>query len=80
MADTLEKRVDDIEQVLAHLPQDLDARFAGADARAGSRFDRLGIRVGAVQARVQDVERTLSDQIAALGQKVDKIIELLGKN
>lgn len=80
MVDTLEKRVADIEQVLAHLPQDLDARFAGADARAGSRFDRLSVRIGAVQARVQDVERTLSDQIAALGQKVDKLIDLLGKS
>jgi hypothetical protein len=38
MDDTLEKRINDLEYVLAHLPQDLDARFcwrrcAGGGAR-----------------------------------------------
>ena len=38
MQDTLEKRVQDLEQILAHLPEDLDARFAGVDVElAGLR-------------------------------------------
>jgi chromosome segregation ATPase len=33
MADTLEKRVQDLEYIMAHLPDDLDARFAGVDVK-----------------------------------------------
>lgn len=53
MADTIEKPVSDLEQILAHLPEDLDARLAGANARAGARFDRLNIQLQALKAEVQ---------------------------
>jgi len=80
MVDTIEKRVFDIEQMLAHLPKDLDARFAGADARAGARFDRLSVRLQALEARVQENAMSAATQIAALDAKFDaRVAELDAK-
>jgi chromosome segregation ATPase len=73
MADTIENRVSDIEEILAHLPKDLDARFAGADARAGARFDRLSIRLQALEARVQENAMSAATQIAGLDAKIDAV-------
>jgi uncharacterized coiled-coil protein SlyX len=69
MDDTLEKRVTDLEYLLAHLPQDLDARFAGADARAGARFDQLSIRSQTIETRVRHVEQA----VANIGAKLDAL-------
>ena len=66
MADTIEKRVQDLEFLLAHLPQDLDARFAGADARAGARFDQLSVRMQAIETRVRQVEQAVANNGAKL--------------
>jgi hypothetical protein len=77
MADTLEERVSDIEEILAHLPKDLDARFAGADARAGARFDRLSIRLQALEARVQENAMSAATQIAAVDAKIDANVATL---
>ncbi|KAB2918485.1 MAG: hypothetical protein F9K29_07920 [Hyphomicrobiaceae bacterium] len=83
MADTIEKRVADLEQILAHLPQDLDARFAGADARAGARFDRLNVQLQALKAEVQQGQVATAGQIAALDRRIEgiesKIDELLAR-
>ena len=65
MAD-LKERVDDIEEILAHLPEDLDARFAGVDTKLASirevqalhttRFSTLERKVEAVSARMDRLE------------------------
>ncbi len=73
MADTIEKRVSDLEQILAHLPEDLDARLAGADARAGARFDRLNIQLQALKAEVQQGQRATATQIAAIDSRMTRI-------
>jgi hypothetical protein len=75
MADTIEKRVSDLEQILAHLPDDLDARFAGADARAGARFDRLSVRLQALEKRVQEGATSAAAQLAGVEAKVDKLAD-----
>jgi hypothetical protein len=75
VADTIEKRVSDIEQILAHLPDDLDARFAGADARAGARFDRLSIRLQTLETRVQEGATSTAAQIARVDAKIDKLAD-----
>lgn len=69
MAETIEQRVNDLEYLLAHLPQDLDARFAGADARADARFDQLSIRTQAIETRVRQVELA----VAAIGARLQAI-------
>jgi chromosome segregation ATPase len=65
MAD-LKERVDDIEEILAHLPEDVDARFAGVDTKLASirevqalhttRFSTLERKVEAVSARMDRLE------------------------
>lgn len=62
MADTIEKRVADLEYILAHLPEDLDARFAGTTARIAelrevlalhtTRFTKLESRLNAMDAKL----------------------------
>ena len=73
MADTIEKRVSDLEQILAHLPEDLDARLTGADARAGARFDRLNIQLQALKAEVQQGQRATATQIAAIDSRMTRM-------
>lgn len=87
MADTIEKRVFDLEYLLAHLPEDLDARFAGADARVGARFDQLSIRLQTIETRVRHVEQAeanngarlqaLDARIGQLDAKLDEILNRL---
>jgi C4-type Zn-finger protein len=66
MADTLEKRVRDVEIMLAHMPEDLDARFAGVDVKlAGiretlalhtTRFTKIEGLIAQVDGRVSRIE------------------------
>ena len=72
MAETIEKRVADIEQVLAHLPEDLDARFAGVDTKLAqirevqalhtTRFSTLEQKLNQVAAATADILRRLTEQ------------------
>jgi hypothetical protein len=54
---------------LAHLPHELDARFAGADSRMNARFDQLSIRLHTKDRRLQQVEVSLANQ----GVKLDRL-------
>jgi len=59
---TLEKRVEDLEFIIAHLPEDLNARFAGVDVKLAhireaqalhtTRFSALDARVDLLAADV----------------------------
>jgi oligoendopeptidase F len=72
MAETIEKRVDDLEQVLAHLPEDLDARFAGVDTKLAqirevqalhtTRFSTLEQKLNQVAAATAEILRRLTEQ------------------
>ena len=72
MAETIEKRVADIEQVLAHLPEDLDARFAGVDTKLAqirevqalhtTRFSTLEQKLNQVAAATAEILRRLTEQ------------------
>ena len=77
MADTLEKRVSDLEQMLAHIPEDLDARFAGVDVKLAAirevlalhttRFTKLEARLNDLDRKVDGLDRKVND----LDRKVD---------
>jgi hypothetical protein len=77
MTDTVEKRLSDREQMLAHLPGEFDARFAGADARAGARFDRLNIQLQALKTQMQQSATTLDDRFARVEGKIDDLLRRL---
>lgn len=67
MADTLVKRVQDLEYIIAHLPEDLDARFAGVKLRFAevretqalhtTRFSTIERRIEAVEIKIDGLEK-----------------------
>jgi hypothetical protein len=90
MADTIEKRVQDLEHVIAHLPQDLDARFAGVHARLGEvrdavsaqtrRLDAFETRLGVMDTRLGAVNvgvNSLEARLSKVETAVSDIRQLL---
>jgi chromosome segregation ATPase len=83
---TLEKRVEDLEYIIAHLPDDLDARFAGVDVKLATireaqtlhtqRFSTLELKVDGLERKVAGVERKvdgLEHKVDGLDAKVDNL-------
>ena len=72
MAETIEKRLTDIEQIVAHLPEDLDARFAGVDTNLAAirevqalhttRFTALEQKLNQLAAATAEILRRLTEQ------------------
>jgi hypothetical protein len=72
MTEALEKRVADIEQVLAHSPEDLDARFAGVDTKLAqirevqalhtTRFSTLEQKLNQIAAATAEILRKLGER------------------
>lgn len=66
MAQSLEKRMTDIEYIIAHLPDDLNARFAGVDVKIAiiretqllhtQRFSTLERKIDALEIRMDGLE------------------------
>ncbi len=66
MAQSLEKRMTDIEYINAHLPDDLNARFAGIDVKIATiretqllhtqRFSTLERKIDALEIRMDGLE------------------------
>lgn len=67
---TLEKRVEDVGYIIAHLPEDLNARFAGVDVKLAhireaqalhtTRFSALDARVDQLAADVASLKADMS--------------------
>ena len=72
MAETIEKRVSEVEEVLAHLPEDLDVRFAGVDTKLAqirevqalhtTRFSTLEQKLNQIAAATAEILRKLVDK------------------
>lgn len=66
MAQSLEKRMTDIEYIIAHLPDDLNARFAGVDVKIATiretqllhtqRFSTLERKIDGLDGRMDGLE------------------------
>ena len=66
MAQSLEKRMTDIEYIIAHLPDDLNARFAGVDVKIATiretqllhtqRFSTLERKIDALEIWMDGLE------------------------
>ncbi|MET0194669.1 MAG: hypothetical protein ABW200_15015 [Hyphomicrobiaceae bacterium] len=82
--DTVEKRVQDLEQILAHLPENLDARFAGVDVKLAelrevlalhtTRFTKLDTRLNDLEHKINALDRKfngLDGKVDGLDRKVD---------
>jgi len=70
MAQSLEARTTDIEYIIAHLPDDLNARFAGVDVKMAT------IR----ETQLLHTQRfsTLERKIEGLDQRIDRLEERMG--
>ncbi len=66
---TIDKRVQDLEFIIGHLPEDLNARFAGVDTKLAA--------IREVQALHTTRFTTLEKQISSLGDKLDEILKRL---
>jgi oligoendopeptidase F len=72
MDETIEKRVSEVEEVLAHLPEDLDARFAGVDTKLAqirevqalhtTRFSTLEQKLNQIAAATAEILRKLAER------------------
>ncbi|MBY0225954.1 MAG: hypothetical protein K2Q28_09130 [Hyphomicrobium sp.] len=70
MAQSLEKRMTDIEYIIAHLPDDLNARFAGVDVKIATiretqllhtqRFSTLERKIDALEIRMDGLESRMN--------------------
>jgi chromosome segregation ATPase len=72
MADTIEQRLRDVEYMLAHVPEDLDARFAGVDVKLAELRELILLqnsRFTKIEARLNDLARKLDAHIAATDAK-----------
>ena len=70
MAQSLEKHMTDIEYIIAHLPDDLNARFAGVDVKIATiretqllhtqRFSTLERKIDALEIRMDGLESRMN--------------------
>jgi oligoendopeptidase F len=87
MADTIEKRVADLEYILSHLPEDLDARFAGVDTKLAAirevlalhttRFSKLEARLAELAGNVVKQGTAVEEKLAAVDDKLSEILKRL---
>ena len=73
----LEKRITDLEYMVAHIPEDLDARFAGVSMKFAemreilalhtTRFTKLEARLMKLETRLDTMDRKLDQIIGKLG-------------
>jgi len=80
---SLGKRVQDLEYIIAHLPDDLDARFAGVDVKLAvireaqtlhtQRFTTLDLKFDGLDRKVDGLDR----KVDGLEKKVDQLASQL---
>lgn len=86
MAQTLEKRMTDIEYTIAHLPDDLNARFAGVDVKMATiretqllhtqRFSTLERKIEGLDVRIDRLDERmtgLEGRMDGLEAKIDAV-------
>jgi hypothetical protein len=74
VADSLEKRAADLEYMLAHVPEDLDARFAGLDVRFADLRELILLqsnRFTKLEARFSETAAKLTLRIDGVARKVE---------
>ncbi|MFN0219781.1 MAG: hypothetical protein ACKVP4_13315 [Hyphomicrobium sp.] len=76
---TLEKRVEDLEYIIAHLPDDLNARFAGVDVKLATIREAQALhttRFTTIELKVDGVER----KVDALAAQMTEVLNRLPKS
>jgi hypothetical protein len=83
MTQSLEKRMTDVAYIIAHLPDDLNARFAGVDVNLAAiretqllhtqRFSKIERKIDLLGGRVDGLE----SRMARMGAKIDFVLQRL---
>lgn len=89
MAQSLEARMTDIEYIIAHLPDDLNARFAGVDVKMATiretqllhtqRFSTLERKIEGLDQRMDRLEERMSGLEGHMGGLEGRIGGLEGR-
>ena len=92
MDDTLEKRVQDLEVILAHIPEDSDARFAGVDSKFAdireilvlhtTRFSKIDRRLDGLDGRIAVLEKQLQamdNRMAGMEKQLQALADGVGQ-
>jgi hypothetical protein len=80
MADTVEKRVSDREHAIAHLPEDLDARFAGVDVKLAQLREVLALhstRFSTLEAQIKGLRTAMEAGIGDLAGQLAEVLKRL---
>lgn len=83
MTQSLEKRMTDVAYIIAHLPDDLNARFAGVDVNFEAiretqllhtqRFSKIEGKIDLLGGRVDGLESRMARMVA----KIDFVLQRL---
>jgi hypothetical protein len=83
MTQSLEKRMTDVAYIIAHLPDDLNARFAGVNVNFAAiretqllhtqRFSKIERKIDLLGERVDGLE----SRMARTGAKIDFVLQRL---
>jgi hypothetical protein len=72
---TIDQRVADLEYLLAHLPEDLDARFAGVHTKLAELREAAAVqthRLGLMEGRLASVEKSVADIVRLLDERLPR--------
>lgn len=71
----------DLEYVVAHLPEDLDARFAGVDTKLAAIREALALhttRFTAIEHKIAGIEAKLDSRFDAVFAQLAELRQLIG--
>lgn len=66
---TLERRIEDLEYIIAHLPEDLNARFAGVDVKLAAVRETQALHT----QRLSGIERKIDLLAAQVAEVLTKL-------
>lgn len=89
MAQSLEKRMSDVEYMIAHLPEDLNARFAGVDVKFAAiretqalhtqRFTTIERKIDVIETRLDGLEIRMDGLESRMDRLEKKFDQLFGQ-
>jgi hypothetical protein len=80
MADTLEKRITDLEEMVASFPDILDIRVTAVQARIAEIRETLALhtaRFTRIETRLGEVERRIEGRLGVMDGKLNEILARL---
>jgi hypothetical protein len=87
---TVEQRLSDLEYLIGHLPEDLDARFAGVDTKLAAirevlalhttRFTTVEHKIGTLDHKIDGLAAEVPRGFAAIENQLAQVLERLPRS